>query len=74
MPLTFSQDWELSEASITTPEPTYGSGGPRPLNGGSELQQCALARINYAGDGDYIFMHSDNYIFHTADVSLIHSR
>lgn len=74
MPLTFSQDWELSEASITTPEPTSGSGGPHPLRGGLQLQQCALARINYAGDGDSIFMHSDNYIFHTADVSLVYSR
>lgn len=32
------------------------------------MRVFALARINYAGGGNYIFMYSDHYIFNTADV------
>lgn len=59
--------------SIITQEPTYCSGGMRLLSGGLYLQHCALVHINYAGGSNYIFMYSDNYIFNTADVSLIYS-
>lgn len=37
------------------------------------LQHYALVHINYAGGTNYIFMHSNNYIFNTADVSIIYS-